>query len=460
MRRGASAHCDRRSAGAASLLAAVGSPSILFRPARGFLVAGSAVALAVAALPPSATAAGARPDPAFGAGRGWVTTPVAGSSALAYGAAVTAGGRIVVAGQVTNPKGNGQILVARYLPTGRLDPGFGRRGIVTTALPTAKGPFIATAVVPDRSTGRLLVAGGYGQGSILVLRLTHGGSLDRTFGAGRSGIAVVPAGGIGQSLAVQRDGRILVGGSNANRNGRPMVIARLTGSGRLDRSFGQRGLAQPLFWNPDLAASAGVAALAPTPDGGVVASGHLDYIGSDGHGSAGVVRLSSRGRLVPGFGTGGHAEVAFTKAGGGFGQWFPCAMAVDGGGRITVTGDGSLGAGAAILSTRLSARGALDPTFGSGGRAVTSGPSSDSVTTCGASGTASGGLTVGAGSALARLLPSGAPDGRFARGGVVRIAAPRGANVNAVVRAGAGRIVVAGFAGNAVYVARYLAPPA
>lgn len=39
---------------------------------------------------------------------------------------------------------------------------------------------------------------------------------------------------------------------------------------------------------------------------------------------------------------------------GGFAQWFPCAMTVDSRGRITVTGDGSTAAGAAILSARLS----------------------------------------------------------------------------------------------------------
>ena len=45
--------------------------------------------------------------------------------------------------------------------------------------------------------------------------------------------------------------------------------------------------------------------LAVTRDGGVIGAGHLDYIGSDGHGSAGIIRLSSRGTPVTSFGTRG-----------------------------------------------------------------------------------------------------------------------------------------------------------
>ncbi len=420
------------------------------------VLVGLAVCLAAGAAPAGSEARGASRDPTFGQGRGWATTRIPGAIAIAYGAAVVAGGRIVVAGQATTPAGNGQILVVRYRPDGRLDRSFGSGGIFTTALPKARGPFIATSVVQENSTGRLLIAGGYGQGSMLLLRLTPGGRLDRTFGRHRTGIATTPAGGIAQSVAVQRNGAILVGGSNANRNGRPMVVARFTRSGLLDRRFGRGGLVQTVFWNPDLAASAGVSGLATTSDGGVIASGHLDYIGSDGHGSAGVFRLSSNGGLVRGFGTRGHMEVAFRNATGGFAQWFPCAMTVGSRGQVTVTGDGSAGSGAAILSARLNARGMLDASYGKGGRAVIRGlRGGDSDTTCGAASNASGDLTVGVGSTLGQLRPDGAPNGLFAPGGLLKIAQPRDVSVNAVAHSGSQRVVVAGSSGNALYVARY-----
>ena len=388
-----------------------------------------------------------------------MATPIAGATPVAYDAAVVREGKIVVAGQATTRAGNGQILVARYRPDGRLDRGFGSRGIFRTALPRKAGPFIATSVAQERKTGRLLVAGGYGQGSLLVMRLTPAGRLDRSFG--RSGLARSPVGGIAQSLAIQRDGGILLGGSNANRNGRPMIVARFSRDGRLDRAFGRRGLAEILFWNADLAASAGVDGLATSSGGEIVGFGHLDYIGSDGHGSAGVFRLSSKGQPVQGFGAGGHVEVAFTRPAGGFAQWFPCALTLASGGRIMVSGDGSVGAGGAILSARLTVQGVLDSSYGGAGdgRVVTPGLRGGSNdTTCGATSSTAGALTVGVGSSLGRLQVDGTPDDRFAPGGLLRIARPRGASINAVVRSGTRRVVVAGFARNALYVARYRVP--
>jgi uncharacterized delta-60 repeat protein len=435
---------------------------------RRFALVGLVVGLAaVGAAAASRESRHARPDPAFGAGRGWVTTRISGADSLAYGAAVTKGGKIVLAGQAPMRAGASQIVVARYQRDGRLDRAFGSGGIFETSFPQADGPFMATAVAVERSTGRLLIAGGYGQGSMLVLRLTPGGQLDPTFGQNRSGFVTVPAEGIAESIAIERNGAILVGGANGNRNGRPMVVARLGRNGALDHRFGHAGLAQVLFWNGNRAASAGATGLATTPGGGVIGSGHLDYIGGNGphstpgHGSAGIFRLSRKGELVRSFGTGGHVKVAF-RSGGQFDQWFPCAMTVDARGRITVTGDGSTKAlNAALLTTRVSRGGKLDRSFGRGGRAVTRGLRDRDETTCGAASTAAGSLTVGVGSTLVRLRPDGTPNPSFARGGIITIAKPRQVALNAVARSGPRRVVVAGAAGNAspaLYVARFRRP--
>jgi uncharacterized delta-60 repeat protein len=419
-----------------------------------------AVACVVALAAASAAAkagGGAHPDRGFGAGRGWVTTRLQGRMLLGYAAAVVAGGKIVIAGQAVAPKANGQVLVVRYRRSGRLDRGFGSRGIFTTSLPVAKGPFVATAVVPQRSTGKLLIAGGYGQGSILLLRLTRDGRLDRSFGAKHNGRAVVSVGGIAQSIAVQRDGKILVGASNANRNGRPMVVARFTDNGLVDRGYGRQGIAQIMFWNPRLAASAGAYALIATADGGVIGAGHLDYIGGDGHGTAGVFKLNPAGRLVKGFGTGGHVQVAFKAIPGKRRQWFPCAATVNSRGAVSVTGDGTLGAGNVLLTARLTRRGRLDRTFGKShdGRAVTPGAGSSNITTCGASSTAAGVLTVGVGARLIQLRADGAANSAFARGGLIKIAKPFKVTINAIP--GVGRSVLpAGSAGKALYLARYV----
>ena len=169
-----------------------------------------------------------------------------------------------------------------------------------------------------------------------MLRLTATGQLDTTFGTG--GLTTIPLGDAAESIALQKDGRILVGSSNRGENGRPMVVARLTSSGAVDPSFGTNGKTELLFWDPNLANSVGVTSLATTPNGRIVGSSHLDNIGG-GPSSAGVFRLTSSGHLDPGYGSGGVVRVLFPNSDGSFAPWFQCAMTVDPNGRATVTGD-------------------------------------------------------------------------------------------------------------------------
>src|SRR4051794_40208845 len=165
----------------------------------------AALAIAAAAMALADGRAGPiRPDGTFGGGRGWVTTVIPGGTSQAYDVLPVQGGRIVAVGQVIPPPVNGQppsqIIVLRYLPSGRLDRSFGSGGIFKTALPTANGPYNATSVAAD-SAGRLIVAGGDGKGGMLALRLTPNGRLDRTLWAHRSGGASVAGRGFAQSGA-------------------------------------------------------------------------------------------------------------------------------------------------------------------------------------------------------------------------------------------------------------------
>jgi uncharacterized delta-60 repeat protein len=405
---------------------------------------------------PGSAGAAAQPDRSFGDG-GSVLTPITGSAVVAYDVAVIRK-RIVVVGQTSPPSGNGQVVVARYQPNGDLDDSFAGDGIFVSDLPAADGPFIATAVAPTAS-GDLLVAGGYGQGSMMAMMLTDSGGLAGSFGSG--GIATVEAGGIAESVAIMANGSIYLGGSNANENGRPMVVSRLGDDGHLDGAFGRGGSAQISFWDPNLAASAGVAGLSTTRKGVLTGFGHIDYIGGDGHGSAGVFRLSPNGNPVGGFGDGGTTEIAFANPGGGFGQWFPCGFGTDSKRRITVTGDGEIGADAGILSARLAPSGELDRGYGTGGRSfIPAAGAGDSQTTCGATVAPNGTTTMGVGPVLARLTPGGNAAGRFGPGGTVDVTSPSGVGINAVAPAGrkGKRLVVAGFAGEDLYVARYRVP--
>jgi uncharacterized delta-60 repeat protein len=420
------------------------------------------VGLVALLAPGMAEARGLRPDRGFGGGRGWVTLRVPGKVVNANAVALLPGGNLVIAGQAApnhpTPTGDVQVFVAEYRADGRLDRAFGHGGVFVTHLPNGRGPFDATAVASDRS-GHVLVAGGYGQGAMLLMRLTPAGRLDRSFGAKRAGYVTLGVGSIASSMILARDGTILLGGSNANVMGRPMVVARFTSRGFRDRRFGRAGVVQLLFWNATLASSSNVDSLAATAGGGVVGSGHVDYIGGrpgqGGYGKAGIFRLSASGHLVRSFGERGHALVGFRNAQGRFKSWFPCAMTVGPRGAITVTGDGSARPKGQILTVRLTPTGRLDQSFGQGGRGVLPGPGSGDLTNCGAAADSSGRFTLGMGATLVQLRANGLPNRRFSRSGRFQIARPPGVVVQAVAAAGRRRLVVAGFAGQAAYVARY-----
>jgi uncharacterized delta-60 repeat protein len=245
-----------------------------------------------------------------------------------------------------------------------------------------------------------------------------------------------------------------------------MVVARLTPNGAVDPSFGTNGETQILFWDPIRIAGAGVTGLATTPKGQIVGSGHLDHIGAHGEGSAGVFRLTSSGRLDPGYGNGGGVDIEFTNPDGSLASWYASAMTLNPNGRATITGDGLFGPGNAILTARLTTAGALDPSFGPAGdgRVVIPGASDDSDTTGGAA--ESGGVfTVGVGSSFAQLLPHGTPNENFAPGGITNIAVPPQVDVNAVVLPRPHIAVLAGFVEGTsttqptLYVSRWRMPP-
>jgi uncharacterized delta-60 repeat protein len=426
------------------------------------LLALVAVSVAAAAASERATPRGPSPDRTFGRGAGFVTTPVRGSSAVAYAAVVLNDGDIVVAGQASPPSGDGQVVVSRYLADGQLDRTFASDGVFESTFPSATAPYIATAIAQDR-TGKLVIAGGYGQGSMLLMRLTADGRLDRTFGARRGGFTTVAVGGIANALALAPNGTIVLGGSNANRNGRPFVVARFTRNGVLDRGFGRKGIAQALFWTPSVASSAGVNSLAMAPGGGIIASGHIDYIGGTGrgkagYGTAGVFRLTKTGRPFRAFGTAGHTQVMFPGRAGVPQSWYPCAATVDQRGRITVTGGGGSGR-SALLTARLTPHGALDRSYGEArtGRTAVAGVGGNAITTCGDASTRAGEITVAIQSKLAQILPDGRPNRRFAPKGVFAVAKPRRVFINSVLRSGR-RVVLAGSAANKIYIGRYLLP--
>jgi hypothetical protein len=139
-----------------------------------------------------------------------VTLELGGQSTIAYAATATSEG-IVVAGQAfPNGNGTGQVLVAKYDSSGKLDANFGTQGIYRSSLPEADGPFVAAVVARD-AQGRLLVAGGYG---------------------------LVPV-----RDDAQPSGLATVTGDGSTAAGDAFLTTRLTATGVPDPSFGTAGTA-------------------------------------------------------------------------------------------------------------------------------------------------------------------------------------------------------------------------
>jgi uncharacterized delta-60 repeat protein len=139
-----------------------------------------------------------------------------------------------------------EALEDRLTPSGGLlDPTFGTGGIVN--LPsTTDYAATAVAVQPD---GKVVVAGQINRTNsplneaITVQRLNRDGSLDTTFN--KTGSLTIQARNSDwpTSVALQPDGKILVGGAATTGNGsHEFLVARVNANGTLDTTFASKGL--------------------------------------------------------------------------------------------------------------------------------------------------------------------------------------------------------------------------
>jgi uncharacterized delta-60 repeat protein len=148
-------------------------------------------------------------DPTF-SGDGRATVGFTDAQAGARAIAIQPGGRIVAAGGTS-----GDFALARFDPDGSLDATFGGDGVVTTDFGETDryGRGVAAASDVVFEAGRLLAAG-YANGDFGLARYELDGDLDPGFsgdGLLTTGMGHEYAGA--SSIAVQPDGRIVLGGS-------------------------------------------------------------------------------------------------------------------------------------------------------------------------------------------------------------------------------------------------------
>jgi len=201
--------------------------------------------------------------------------PAALNGTAIYDTAPQADGKVVAVGTARQPDGRMKLVVFRLQPDGALDPGFGLGGqaIISDGSPSREAGY-SVVVDPD---GRIAVAGQRGS-NLLVARLLPNGTLDSGFGAagvfvGRelAGNLIRIAGVPGGAYRVAVNYRV-----QANYNG--CGVAGLTSAGALDAAFGSGGYA-PLQY-PDYA-EFWCRSLAVQPDGRLLLGGTVS--GVDGY---------------------------------------------------------------------------------------------------------------------------------------------------------------------------------
>ena len=216
-------------------------------------------------------------DPDLGGG---MRTTDLGEIDHAHAVAIDAFGRIVVAG-ITGPPGDADFAVARYRGIdGSLDkPGFGPDGYRETDLGSAGDAANAVAIQPD---GKIVLAGVTSSMSsdFALARYNDDGSLDTTFsGDGKLTTDFAGDHDIGNGVAVQPDGRIVVAGySFSSTTNNDFAVARYNPDGTLDTSFSGDGKQTSDLGSNDVATS-----IALQPDGKIVLAGYSEPGELDGN---------------------------------------------------------------------------------------------------------------------------------------------------------------------------------
>jgi uncharacterized delta-60 repeat protein len=143
--------------------------------------------------------------------------------------------------------------IARFETNGTLDTSFGTSGKVIQHIGSAIDFGYSLAIQPD---GKILLGGACSNGSnrdFCIARFNSDGTLDTSFGTNGKVIQNIgSADDYGNSLAIQPDGKILLGGYCKNGSNDDFCIARFNSDGTLDTTFGTGGkIIQPIGSSDD-----------------------------------------------------------------------------------------------------------------------------------------------------------------------------------------------------------------
>lgn len=420
----------------------------------------AAALVALFAFTVTAAAAPGDLDATF-SGNGWVRTlDLRGGSApyMPRGAedvALQPDGKILAVGDMAGGSSYSAFGVFRYTPNGELDRSFGQGGWVATEV----GTFEHAHALALQKDGKILLAGEADCGVLCfgLLRYHPNGTLDQSFGQG--GVVKTEMHRCGcdfYSVAVQPNGRIVAAGRVFNYLGQIQAVVRYLPDGRLDRTFARNGILSFHFGYGGLYPPH----LALQPDGKIV------VVGWGGRGTDFTfARLRPNGTFDRSFSRDGRQTVNFGRDR----EDGANAVALQRDGRIVAAGMSRTGrvGPTRFAVVRLTRNGALDRSFGRGGKVLTRpaplGGHANAVLIQPEGLILVGGLAVeertyhSSNWALLRYRANGRLDRSFGRAGIVISNFGTGEDwAGALARQSDGKIVVAGEVYRDQAVARYL----
>ncbi len=341
-------------------------------------------------------------------------------------------GKIIVVGE--SPESSA--IIARYNANGRLDSGFGVGGKIILRPGSSSLDFTDAALQSD---GKIVAVSFQYNSSFNVHRYNSDGTPDTGFGDGGTVRTYQGQAGATLAVAIQNDGKILVGGASGVSKSPGLSLNRYNSDGSFDTNLYTIGVGFEA-----------VSKILVQPDGKIL-------ISSSGR----IRRLNPNGTLDTTFGNNGVIDSQINRVG-------KVTLALQPDGKIVVAGSKTVSDGNITRNdfavARFNADGTPDLSFGTNGVVQTKIGNSNSVAVdvaiqkngkivaIGGNYTNSNSITISF--VTVRYTASGSLDTGFGNGGIETLAAS--GRADAVAIQPDGKIVVAGLSGNDPILARYL----
>ncbi len=294
-------------------------------------------------------------DPSFGIA-GKVTTSFKNEDRGRV-AIIQRDGKIVVAGYCINGSKR-DVAIIRYMPDGSLDNSFDFDGTLIKSSSAVDDSW-AIALQDD---GKIIVvwtifvmignANGDYYNEISILRLNIDGSFDTSFGTG--GVKQLKGSdGYGRSVAIQKDGKIIIAGDSYT--GRRFLITRISSDGSLDKNFNSTGIVSTRIGNTsDVGRSVVI-----QPDGKIVVAGESN---NGQNYDIALVRYNENGSLDSSFAMDGILTTSI-----GSSNDYGRSVKIQQDGKIVVAGSSFNGISYDIALLRYNVDGTLDDDFNGNG---------------------------------------------------------------------------------------------